>query len=194
MVGNNLSSNLHNMRCTPFFHISLLTLLIYSCNQASTSEQHYTGSGQPVISESHPSLDTSKNDIAFHIKLVPMEIVDSSSNNVYKKYGISTSGMCYECDLANISIANGKIRFSNICDSSNIRSYDIISLEQIGQTTEFRFTDDVLVMEKINPGPVYRLQLKNALKPGERLKIKKYYSKEEDIPKFEIHDCGDFGG
>ena len=182
------------MRLTTLLPACLLSILLFACQSVDTKEPHHEAGNQPAISDNSTLIDTAKNDIAFHIKLVPIEIVDSSSNNVYKRYGISTSGMCYECDLANISIANGNIRFSNICDSGNSRSYDIISLERIGQTSEFHLKDDVLVLEKINPGPVYRLQLKNALKPGEPLKMKEYYSSEADIKKFEIHDCGDFGG
>ena len=172
----------------------LLSILLFSCHSVDTKEPHHEAGNQVGISDNSTALDTAKNDIAFHIKLVPIEIVDSSSQDVYKKYGISTSGMCYECDLAIIYIANGKIRFSNICDSTNFRSYDIISLERNGQTSEFRFIDDVLELEKINTSPVYRLRLKNVWKPGVRLKMKEYYSSEADIKKFEIHDCGDFGG
>lgn len=182
------------MRLTAFFPACLFTILQFSCNTAGTKDTHHEAGNQPAVTVSTISLDTIKNEAALQVKLVPIEIVDSSSQDVYKKYGISTSGMCYECDLAIISIANGKIRFSNICDSINFRSYDIISIERNGHMSEFRFKDDVLVLETINTGPVYRLRLKNALKPGERLKMKEYYSSEADIKKFEIHDCGDFGG
>lgn len=169
--------------------------MIYSCNQGSTSEQHNTGSDQPVISVSTSSSDTIKNNIAFHLKLVPVEIVDSSSKNIHKKFGISTSGMCYDCDLANISIINGSVRFSNICDSTNSMEYDIEKLTMKNQHIEVRYKNAAMVLEKINQGPlIYRLQIKDGMNPGARLKIKEYYSSEEDINKFDIHDCGDFGG
>lgn len=172
----------------------LLTFLLFSCNLSSTKEQHTTGIYKPAITDSTVAISSLQIDTAFRLKLVPLEIVDSSSHDVYKKFGISTSGMCYECDLANISIANGKIHFSNICDPGNSLSYEINRLVQNGQTTAIRFKEVMFVLEKINQVPVYRLQLENTLKPGERLKLKEYYSSEADIKKFEIHDCGDFEG
>lgn len=182
------------MRILTFTSVSLLTFLLFSCNPASTNKDQTTGNIKPAITDSTEAISSLQIDTVFRLKLVPLEIVDSSSPDVYKRFGISTSGMCYECDLANISIANGKIHFSNICDPGNSLSYEINRLVQNGQTTAIRFKEVMFVLEKINQVPVYRLQLENTLKPGERLKLKEYYSSEADIKKFEIHDCGEFEG
>ncbi len=171
-----------------------LLILLFSCNTESTKKQQLTGNNQPIITDSPSVSVTEKYDTAFRLKLVAVEIIDTNSTDVYKKFGISTSGMCYECNLANIAIEKGKIRFSNICDSTNNLVFDIVKLTLNNQHMEVQFSAGSLIIEKLNQGPVYRIKITGGFKPDKSLKIMEYFSSEADIRKFEIHDCGDFQG
>lgn len=175
-------------------HFFFLLCLFISCNNEASKDPGKNIPGQPVGIDTLKKDSVTKKSIDINLDLVSLEIVDSNSNNIYKKFGIISSGMCYDCNLANISIFNKSIVFSNICDSTNRISYDISNIGENGGAFEINTKENKFILEKINQTPIFRLSVKDNLKLHENLKLVEYYTGKKEILKFKIHDCGDFGG
>lgn len=172
--------------------------LLFGCQDRSGSR------GKAIRQESVSALVEEKTPLAkqdapiFSLPdfehLYPVEIVKPESKDVYEKYGIEFSGVCYACDLAEIRINPQAIEFINVCDDKDI-----------SRIPDFKYTIDeheliaekdgrVLTFTKIDPAPVYALDIKGKSFSFENKRIIKYYVPKKIIEKFKQHDCGDFQG
>lgn len=126
--------------------------------------------------------------------LYPVVVLNPESRNVYGKYGIEFSGVCYACDLAVIKVTPQTIDFINVCDNMDVvrikKHKYIIDENQLIVDTDmqaFRFI-------KVDEAPVYSLEILGKSPLFENKRIVTYYVPQAIIGKFEQHDCGDFEG
>ncbi len=126
--------------------------------------------------------------------LVPLEIVDSTSEDIYKKYGIEFEGNCYRCDLAKIKLNKKSFDFINVCNPEDF--YRINKFSYIFNEKQLKIVTDKneFIFTKINNSPIYNLKIKGSNFSLENKIISFYYTHEDNIHKFEQHDCGDFDG
>lgn len=127
-------------------------------------------------------------------ELIPIDIVNSKSTNVYKKYGLEFSGNCYACDLANLSIGEKTIKLVNVCDEKVQQSFEILNISESNDRIEIKVKQTSLVFSKIDKAPVYELKINGNDLEAENLRLSRYYTLSEILHKFEQHDCGDFQG
>ncbi len=126
--------------------------------------------------------------------LIPIEIVNKKSKNVYKKYGLEFTGNCYACDLAEFKIKKNAISIINVCNIQNIINLPIVNQKSdenqiIIETKTYKF-----IFKKIETEPIYKLEIVNGKFDKKNLRISQYYTFKKNLPKFEVHDCGDFQG
>ncbi|MBK8954118.1 MAG: hypothetical protein IPM34_00990 [Saprospiraceae bacterium] len=126
--------------------------------------------------------------------LMPLDIINRDSKNVFEKYGIEFSGYCYACDLAKIRVEDKQIQFINVCDAGDFFTLDRVDrvehsmgFKVISKDYEFTFT-------KIDKTPVYKLEIAGKEFSLENKRILKYFAEVESLKKFKVHDCGEFGG
>lgn len=126
--------------------------------------------------------------------LVALELIKKDSKNVYEKYGIDFNGYCYACDAADIVIGNKQIVLVNACDRKIIESFPVLKSSATKSGMTFTTKTCVFEFKWIEAVPVYELKITGKLKQMENLRINRYFTVSEAVPKFEIHDCGDFQG
>lgn len=126
--------------------------------------------------------------------LVPLEIIDSTSKNIYQKYGIELGGNCYRCDLAIIKLNKKNFDFINVCNPEDF--YRINKFSYHINETQLKIATDKneFIFTKIDNSPVYKLKIKGNKFSLKNKIISFYYTHENNIHKFDQHDCGDFGG
>lgn len=189
-----------------FVSASGLKLLFLICSSALLLGcQERSGSRRAVIRQESTSAPAEeKNPVAKQDApilslpdfehLYPVEIVKPESRNVYEKYGIEFSGVCYACDLAEIRINPQAIELINVCDDKDIYripdfKYTIDERELVAENN-----GQVLIFTKVDKAPVYALEIKGKSFSFENKRIIKYYVPKKIIGKFKQHDCGDFQG
>ena len=179
---------------------SLLLLFLLSSLISCQKEKIVNPSLQQINSEKNienkevTSLDNNNGDLEDFSNLVPLEIVDSTSNNVYEKFGIDLAGNCYDCDLAKIKINKKTFALVNICDTNDF--FRIEKFTHTSKNTELKISTDVneFVFTKMNNSPVYKLEISGVKISLKNKRISKYYTNENNLKKFKQHDCGDFQG
>lgn len=128
------------------------------------------------------------------LNLIPIDTVDSKSENIYKKYGIEFSGNCYACDLAEITITEQTLKLTNVCDVKLDREFEIIKITNAKSEIEIKTQQSDFTFTKIDKAPIYELKITGKEINAENLRISKYYTLKKLLKKFEQHDCGDFEG
>lgn len=126
--------------------------------------------------------------------LIALTIVKEESKNVYEKFGIDFGGYCYACDAADLVLNDKEIQLINTCDPEVKRVFKIQEkiLTEDGFTLEsegYKF-----VFSRIDNAPVYKLKLLGKSFNNPELRLNSYFTTPKTLPKFEIHDCGDFQG
>ncbi len=142
------------------------------------------------------TLNISKSKPVEHIslELVPMTLIDSNQNDPYKKYGFDLEGICYSCDVANISISSNKLVLTNACDSNKKKMYALSAVEKTGEKILAPNTDFRISLEKIKGADLYEVKIEGKSPATKDLKIRNFYCKQQELKKFQDHDCGDFEG
>ena len=103
----------------------LICFLNTGCNQKNVKSKDITSVTMPSPSDSgnQPVSELKKepqfDNLADFANLVPIEVINPKSNNVYEKYGIEFSGNCYACDLAAISVTKKNFDIINVCDKND---------------------------------------------------------------------------
>ncbi|OOV20842.1 hypothetical protein BXU10_13650 [Flavobacterium sp. LM4] len=128
------------------------------------------------------------------LNLIPIDTVDSKSENIYKKYGIEFSGNCYTCDLAEIAITEQTLKLTNVCDVNLNREFEIIKITNAKSEIEIKTQQSDFIFTEIDKTPIYELKITGKEINAENLRISKYYTLKKLLKKFEQHDCGDFEG
>lgn len=126
--------------------------------------------------------------------LIPIDLLDSKSTNVYEKYGIEFSGNCYSCDLASLSITKNKMIWTNICDQNDIFEINDLSFSNKGNKTIIKTPARTYILNKIDKAPVYELVTEGKKLDLKNKRISKYFTIKKALSFFKEHDCGDFEG
>lgn len=127
-------------------------------------------------------------------KLIPIDVLNSKSTNVYEKYGIEFSGNCYSCDLASLSITKSKIIWTNVCDENDTFEIDNLSFSTEGNKIIVKTSEQTYTLNKIDKSPVYELVIEGKKLRLESKRVSKYFTTPKALPLFKEHDCGDFEG
>ncbi|WP_426478541.1 hypothetical protein ACP3T3_03495 [Chryseobacterium sp. CBSDS_008] len=178
---------------------SAVLVLLASCSPATEKKVNSAASTE-VKTDTSAASGPVKNHIPEAVipgdfsALVPIDLLDSKSTNVYEKYGIEFSGNCYSCDLAGLSITKDKMIWTNICDEKDTFKIDVFSCFTEGNKTIIKTSERKYILTQIDKAPVYELLIE-----GEKLKlnnkrISRYFTTKKTLPLFKEHDCGDFEG
>lgn len=125
--------------------------------------------------------------------------VNKEEKKTSKRYSIDASGVCYGCNIANITFTDKKIILSNVCEDSEKHTFDIIKIEKENKIYKVFFilkeNNVVLNISKVELLPIYHIKIKgNNYKEIDDFKINDFYTFKKSITKLEVHDCGDFDG
>jgi hypothetical protein len=176
-----------------------MTFIFFGCKQNSKEEiknisKIDTTKNEKTIKKA--TLNYAKESIKIEelSNLIPIDTVDSKSNNVYEKYGLEFSGNCYACDLANFSITEKSIILTNVCDEKQNQNYEVIKIITIDNGIELKTKQHDFIFTKIDNAPIYELKIIGNKIKNEKLRISKYFTLDKILKKFEQQDCGDFQG
>jgi len=126
--------------------------------------------------------------------LTPLEVVNARSAKPFERYGIDWDGHCYSCNVAELQVMDSVLWLRNVCDSNLKQPLRLLSLQHNGAQVILRCREAVLVLEKMNEAPVYRLTQPVPLRVSEKLQLRSFYTDKSRITRFAVHDCGDFDG
>lgn len=126
--------------------------------------------------------------------LVPIDLLNSKSTDVYEKYGIEFSGNCYACDLASLSIVDDKMMWTNVCDDKDSYEVSGFTFEVEGNKSIFTTADRTYTLTQIDQAPVYRLNITGKKFDLSNKRVSNYYTTKEALPLFKENDCGEFEG
>ncbi|UKB86125.1 hypothetical protein LF887_11010 [Chryseobacterium sp. MEBOG06] len=173
--------------------------LLISCSP-STEKKVDKGTSTEIkkdtISGSEPVKNAiSKVDIPDDFSaLVPIDILNSKSTDVYEKYGIEFSGNCYSCDLESLSITKDKMIWTNICDEKDTFKIVDFSISAEGNKTILKTSERVYILTQIDKAPVYELVIEGQKLDLNNKRISRYFTTKKALAMFKEHDCGDFEG
>ena len=178
------------MRSLKILVLLIFTILI-SCNknQNQSEEPKKMEKQNPT-----PKKVVNTNDLKDFSELVPLTIVDSTSQNVYEKYGIEFSGNCYDCDLAKIKINKKYFEFVNVCDDDNVQRFEIISFSNENTILKIKTKEHEFLLTKMDEAPIYKLTISGKELTLENKRIAVYFTQGKFLNEFKEHDCGDFQG
>lgn len=128
------------------------------------------------------------------LALVPIDVLETKSTNVYEKYGIEFSGNCYSCDLASLSITKNRIIWTNICDEKDVFEINNLTTSGEGNKTILKTSDRTYILTQIDRAPIYELVVEGQKLELNNKRIAKYFTTKEALPHFKEHDCGNFEG
>lgn len=128
------------------------------------------------------------------LALVPIDLLDRKSENVYEKFGLEFSGNCYSCDLASLSVAQHKIIWTNVCDDADNFEIDDFSSKKEAEKIILKTVERTFIITKIDEAPVYELLIEGRNLELTNKRIATYFTSKEALPRFKEHDCGDFDG
>ncbi|PWN59410.1 hypothetical protein [Chryseobacterium viscerum] len=178
---------------------SVVIALLASCSPVT--EKKVEKNASPDVKTAPVSkTDPEKKDIpklevpSDFTSLVPIDVLNSKSTNVYEKYGIEFSGNCYSCDLASLSIIKNKIRWTNVCDEKDIFEIFDFSYSIEGNKTIFKTPERIYTLIQIDKSPVYELVIEGQKLEMKNKRISTYFTTQKALPLFTEHDCGDFEG
>lgn len=130
------------------------------------------------------------------VKLVGMQISDNSEEDVYKKYGLDISSLCYASNLGTIRVNENSITISNYYefpeDNTNLVIDSMILTNNSMEVIMKKEKPLALIICKVENAPIYSLEIKGEINTN--LYINKFFTSEQELTKFSIHDCGDFDG
>ncbi|MBB6330149.1 hypothetical protein HNP24_001099 [Chryseobacterium sediminis] len=180
--------------------LSVVTALLASCSPSTDKkvEKNTSPDSKKEVAASIP--EPVKNDqLQVEIPgdfstLVPIDLLNSKSTNVYDKYGIEFSGNCYSCDLTSLSINKKQIRWTNVCDEKDTFVIDDFSFSNEGNKTIFKTPERMYIITQIDKAPVYELVIEGNKLELKNKRISRYFTTKKALSLFTEHDCGDFEG
>ncbi|CAD0218463.1 hypothetical protein KYG33_03185 [Chryseobacterium sp. D764] len=179
--------------------LSIVTALLASCSPATDKKVEKVASTDaktaPVSTPAPEKNNTSTSELPGELsELVPIDLLNSKSVNVYEKYGIEFSGNCYSCDLTSVSITKEKIIWTNVCDEKDTFEISDFSFSNEGNKTIFKTPERTYIVTQIDKAPVYELVIEGKKLELKNKRISKYFTTEKALPLFTEHDCGNFEG
>jgi len=183
--------------------LSLILISFLNCKQKN--ENNEKNNTFKIESKEKDSLEVTTNKVTNNTieirnsktkldTLIPIEILNAKTKNVYKKYGLEFSGNCYACDLAQISIENHRIFITNVCDDKTVSILEIKKLINTKNKIEINTENYNFTFLRVEDEPIYKLEITNYDVINKDLRISEYYTLKKDLIKFDVHDCGDFDG
>lgn len=173
-------------------------VIITACSENKRVKKTTENNTETIVKqEEKPSIQEQESVDFKRLKLdtlVALTIMKEDSQNVYEKFGIDFSGYCYACDAAYLVLTNELIKLVNTCDPEVSKVFRIQkkSLTKDGFTLEsdgYKF-----LFSRMNNTPVYTLKLLGKPFKNPELRLNTYFTTPKALPKFEVHDCGDFQG
>lgn len=179
--------------------LSVVIILLASCSPATDKKVNKVDSVSAKathISKPAPVKNTMpETEIPGDFStLVPIDVLNSKSTNVYEKYGIEFSGNCYSCDLTSLSITKKEIRWANVCDEKDIFEIHDFSYSIEGNKTIFKTPERTYILTKIDKAPVYELVIEGQRLEMKGKRISTYFTTPIALELFTEHDCGNFEG
>ena len=179
----------------------ILFPLILSCKQDKDNTGNFKKNQYYKIDAVVPNVGNMKN-ITLEARenkisldtLIPIEISEKQSKNVYEKYGLDFTGNCYACDLAEFVIEDGKIVISNVCDPREYSKYDILELINKEKKIEIKTERYSFIFLRIEDEPIFKLKISNYDINNSALRMSDFYTFKKNLIKFETDVCGDFDG
>lgn len=179
--------------------LSLAIVLLVSCSPSTEKKADHTDSvaaTADTVSKSTVEKNTiPKTEVpADFSALVPIDVLDTKSTNVYEKYGIEFSGNCYSCDLAGLSVTKDKMVWANICDAKDTFEINNFSVSGEGNTTILKTAERTYILTQIDKAPVYELTIEGQKLELNNKRVAKYFTAKKALPLFKEHECGEFEG
>ncbi|MDN3693270.1 hypothetical protein QWZ06_13745 [Chryseobacterium tructae] len=174
---------------------SVAIVLLSSCSPA-TDKTDSTAVVKDRVSKPVPESKTiSKIEIPGDFSaLVPIDILDTKSTDVYEKYGIEFSGNCYSCDLAGLSVTKDKMVWKNICDEKDAFEINDFSVSGEENKTILKTSERTYILTQIDKAPVYELTIEGQKLELNNKRVTKYFTTKKALPLFKEHECGEFEG
>lgn len=178
---------------------SVMIALLASCSPATDKKVDKTDSLKTkvdtITTAASEKNSTAKPELSSDFsELIPIDVLDSKSTNVYEKYGIEFSGNCYSCDLASLSVTKNKIIWANICDENDTFEINDFSFSNEGNKTIIKTSERTYTLIQIDKAPVYELVIEGKKLELKNKRISRYFTIKKALPLFKEHDCGDFEG
>lgn len=178
---------------------SVVIALLVSCSPSTDKKVDKTDSlrtkADTITTSASEKNITADSELPSDLSdLIPIDVLDNKSTNVYEKYGIEFSGNCYSCDLASLSITKSKIIWTNICDENDTFEINDLSFSNQGNKTIIKTPERTYTLDKIDKAPVYELVIEGEKLELKNKRISKYFTIKKALPLFKEHDCGDFEG
>ena len=186
-----------------FLWFILVIFIISSCNQREENTNSNLQVNRKNLRDSNSqNLPVNKeknaedlfNETILPDTLVPIDILNNSSKDVFEKYGMEFEGNCYDCDLAYFKIEQQRIKIICVCDPKNCLEYNIISSEITKNMFSLKTQYSEFVFTQIESVPIYKLSISGKKIKSKNLRIVQYYTLKSMLHKFKVHDCGDFQG
>lgn len=179
--------------------LSVVIALLTSCSAVTEKKaDKVVASDAKIDTVSTPGSEedtVSKRDVPSDFSaLVPIDLLNSKSENVYEKYGIEFSGNCYACDLASLTITKDKMIWTNVCDENDTFEIDDFSAFNEDNIMSLKTSERTYVLTQIDKAPVYELAVEGQKLELNNKKVSRYFTTKEALPLFKEHDCGDFEG
>lgn len=178
---------------------SVTIVLLASCSPSTekkVDQADSTAAKTDTVSQITPQKTViPKTDVPADLSaLVPIDVLNTKSTDVFEKYGIEFSGNCYSCDLASLSVTNTKIVWANICDQKDTFEISDFSVSSEGNKTILKTSDRIYIITQIDPAPVYELTIEGKKLELNNKRPAKYFTTKKALSLFKEHDCGDFEG
>lgn len=179
---------------------SVMLSLLTSCSPATEKKADKKEDATEVKVNTVSTSGTEKNTIPKSdipddfSALIPIDVLDSKSTNVYEKYGIEFSGNCYSCDLASLSVTKDKMVWTNICDENDTFKIDKFSFSTEGSKTVLKTPERTYTVTQIDKAPVYELVIEGKKLELHNKRVSRYFTTKKALPLFKEHDCGNFEG
>ena len=178
----------------PFFCLAF-SLAIFSCkSENQETEKQVVPTELKTDKKPADKKEIQEIDLSEYSKLAPIELKESKSNNVFKKYGIEFGGNCYACDLAIFKVNKKNFDIVNLCDENDFQRFKNFSYEKSGNSFKIVTSETTFIFTKTENEPIYQLTFEGEIPELKNKRISKFYTPETLIKKFEEHDCGDFEG
>ncbi|MFZ1784890.1 MAG: hypothetical protein WAU23_06770 [Ferruginibacter sp.] len=177
--------------------LPLVVIISSGCHetvQGNQSKNRYDTGKSSALPGTSTGIEQNTDDLGDYSELIPLEIKDSVSKNVYEKYGIDFSGNCYSCDLAEIRINKKHIDLVNVCDENNIYRIEGFTYSTDDNNLKINTDKNEFLFTRIDNAPVYKLEIRGSKIDLKEKKIAIYFTQKKQLSKFKEHECGDFQG
>jgi hypothetical protein len=126
--------------------------------------------------------------------LIALTVLKKNSTDVFEKFGLEFEGNCYACDLAEISIDKNVLTLLNTCDHNTQEKVTISTQHFADNQMTFETDKGTFIFTKENTLPIYALRVSGRSTKNKNLRIGQWFTLKHLLPKFKVHDCGDFEG